>query len=344
MNEIKISMLGISGSGKTAFLSGICDTFISGNIEVIDKKNNNDSHLFKILPYYADNLSETSVGDIRRYSIRNNRGFTSVSTENTKKYMLNIHDDCYDTSNPLCTISFIDYKGGFIEKLVNEHSDDDVKDVRNELLKSNVILIFVDAIRLSSCTNAGQYSQSLGNDDINTFFNTNKFDNKKMTILFVLTKDDSPDVSTDDEILIDRLMHAFETSVKIIERNKWNLGIVRTSAVGRNVINRENNKINPDAEIRPYGIDTVLFYSIYRTISEEVTDICLKINDMEKANVITKMSKEYKNKMKIFRLQMEQTDEVLKYIKIPYNSLRISQNLIWEQKKGTTGISAVNES
>ena len=65
---------------------------------------------------------------------------------------------------------------------------------------------------------------------------------------------------------------------------------------------------------------------------------------MEKANVITKMSKEYKNKMKIFRLQMEQTDEVLKYIKIPYNSLRISQNLIWEQKKGTTGISAVNES
>jgi len=42
MNEIKISMLGISGSGKTAFLSGICDTFISGNIEVIDKKNNNE--------------------------------------------------------------------------------------------------------------------------------------------------------------------------------------------------------------------------------------------------------------------------------------------------------------
>ena len=39
MNEVKISMIGVSGSGKTAFLSGICDTFISGNIEACDSKN-----------------------------------------------------------------------------------------------------------------------------------------------------------------------------------------------------------------------------------------------------------------------------------------------------------------
>ena len=66
MNEIKISMLGVSGSGKTAFLSGICDTFISGNVEVCDTKNDDRSHLFRILPYQADNLSETSIGDVRR--------------------------------------------------------------------------------------------------------------------------------------------------------------------------------------------------------------------------------------------------------------------------------------
>lgn len=342
MNEIKISMIGISGSGKTAFLSGICDTFISGNIEAKDRKNNDESHLFKILPYHADDLSETSIGDIRRYSIRSNRSFTSVSTENTKKYMLNIHDDCYSSTEPLCTVSFIDYKGGFIEKLVNEKSDDDVKDVRNELLCSNVLLIFADAIRLSRNSSAGEYNSVLGSDDINTFFNTNQFVNKHMTVLFVLTKDDSPEVSGDDEMLIDRIMHAFETSIKIIERNKWDLGVIRTSAVGRNTVDPTTNRINPDAEIVPYGIDSVLFYSIYRTISEEVTDIHLKISDMENASVLTKMSKEHRNKMKILKMQLEETDTLLRYIKIPYNYLNVKDNLIFERKKDSGGISSVS--
>lgn len=341
MNDIKISMLGISGSGKTAFLSGICDTFISGNVEVYDKAQNKQ-HLFKILPYYAGNTEETNIGDIRRFSIRNNRSFSSVSTENTKKYMLNIHDDSYNVSEPLCTVSFIDYKGGFIEELVNERSDENVKDVRDELLRSNVILIFADAVRLSRSSTAGQFNSALGNDDINTFFNTNRFVNKKVTVLFVLTKDDSPEVLCDNEVLIDRLLHAFEPAVRIIERNEWNIGIIRTSAVGRNAVDPQTNKISPEAEIIPYGIDSVLFYSIYTTVSEEVTDICIKVSEMEKASVLTRMSKEFKNKMKILKSQKEETDTILKYIKIPYNSLRVADNLIWEKKRDIGGVAVVN--
>lgn len=341
MNEIKISMLGVSGSGKTAFLSGICDTFISGNVEVCDTKNDDRSHLFRILPYQADNLSETSIGDVRRYSIRSNRSFTSVSTENTKKYILSLFDDCYSSSSPLCTVSFIDYKGGFVENLVNEKSGDEVKDVKNELLSSNVILIFADAIRLSRAESAAEFNTALGCDDINTFFNTNQFVNKNMTFLFVLTKDDSPEVSGDDEILTDRIMHAFETTLRIIERNGWTFGIVRTSAVGRNSVDPVTNHIAPDAEIVPYGIDSVLFYSIYRTVSEAVTGLHIKISDMEKASLLTKMSKEYRNKMKIFKSQLEETDTVLRYIRIPYNYLRVKESLIMEKKPDDSGISAI---
>lgn len=343
MNEIKISMIGVSGSGKTAFLSGICDTFISGNIEVHDTKNDDQSHLFKILPYQADDLSETSIGDVRRYSIRNNRSFTAVNTENTKKYMLDLYDDCYSGSSPLCTVSFIDYKGGFVEDLVNERSGDEVKDVRNELLGSNVLLIFADAIRLSRASSAAEFNAALGSDDINTFFNTNQFVNKKVTVLFVLTKDDSPEVSGDDEILTDRIMHAFETSVRIIERNQWAFGIIRTSAVGRNSVDPETNRITPDAEIVPYGIDSVFFYSIYRTVSEEVTNLHLRISDMENASVLAKMSKEHRNKMKILKSQLEETDTVFRYIRIPYNYLRVSESLIMERKPDNRGISAVSE-
>lgn len=343
MNEVKISMIGVSGSGKTAFLSGICDTFISGNIEACDSKNDDKSHLFKILPYQADNLAETSIGDVRRYSIRNNRSFTAVNTENTKKYMLNLMDDCYSSSEPLCTVSFIDYKGGFVENLVNEKSGDEVKDVKNELLSSNVLLIFADAIRLSRASSAAELNAALGSDDINTFFNTNQFMNKKITVLFVLTKDDSPEVSGDDEILTERIMHAFETTVRIIGRNQWTFGIVRTSAVGRNCVDPETNRITPDAEIIPYGIDSVLFYSIYRTVSEEVTSLHLRISDMENASVFTKMSREYKNKMKILKSQLEETDTVFRYIKIPYNYLRVTDSLILEKKPDNCGISAVSD-
>lgn len=341
MNEIKISMIGVSGSGKTAFLSGICDTFISGNIEVHDSRNDDRCHLFRILPYQAENMSETSVGDVRRYSIRNNRSFTAVNTENTKKYMLNLLDDSYSDSVPLCTVSFIDYKGGFVENLVNERSGDEVKDVKNELLSSNVLLIFADAARLSRASAAGEFSSVLGSDDINTFFNTNHFVNRKMTVLFVLTKDDAPEVSGDDELLSDRLLHAFETTVRIIERNGWTYGIIRTSAVGRNCVDPDTNRITPEAEIIPYGIDSVLFYSIYRTVSEEVTSLHLRISDMENASVLAKMSKEYRNKMKILKAQLEETDTVFRYIRIPYNYLRVADRLVMEKKPDEGGISAV---
>ncbi|MCQ2464415.1 MAG: hypothetical protein MJ095_02385 [Oscillospiraceae bacterium] len=341
MNEVKISMLGVSGSGKTAFLSGICDTFISGNIEVKDEKNNDRSHLFKILPYQADNMNETSIGDVRRYSIRNNRSFTAVNTENTKKYMLNLFDDTFSTADPLCTVSFIDYKGGFVENLVNEKSGDEVKDVRDELLSSNVILIFADAVRLSRAENTGEFNTALGSDDINTFFNTNSFVNKKLTVLFVLTKDDSPEVSGDDELLTERLLHSFETTVRIIERNGWTYGVIRTSAVGRNSVDPVTNRITPDAEIIPYGIDSVLFYSIYRTVSEEVTALHIRISDMENANVITKMSREYRNRMKILKSQLEETDAVMRFIRIPYNCLRVSDRLVMEKRAENSGISAV---
>ena len=342
MQDIKISMLGVSGSGKTAFLSGICDTFISGNIEVKDSRNDDRSHLFKILPYMAENMSETSIGDVRRYSIRNNRNFTSVNTENTKKYMLNLFDDTYSTSEPLCGVSFIDYKGGFVENLVNEKSGDEVKDVRNELLASNVLLIFADAIRLSAAETAGEISAALGSDDINTFFNTNQFMNKNMTVLFVLTKDDAPDVTGDSELLADRIRHAFETTIRIIERSGWTYGIIRTSAVGRNCVDPATNRITPDAEIVPYGIDSVLFYSIYRTVSEEVTALHLRISDMENASMLTKMSREYRNKMKILKTQLEETDLVLRFIRIPYNSLRVSDSLVCEVRPESGGISAVS--
>lgn len=341
MNEIKISMIGVSGSGKTAFLSGICDTFISGNVEVHDEKDEDRSHLFRILPYDAGDMSETSVGDVRRYSIRNNRSFTSVSTENTKKYMLNLYDDVYSTSEPLCTVSFIDYKGGFVENLVNERSGDEVKDVKNELLSSNVLLIFADAIRLSRAENAGEFNAALGCDDINTFFNTNHFVNKKLTVLFVLTKDDSPEVSGDDEMLTDRILHAFETTVRIIERNGWTFGVIRTSAVGRNCVDPVTNRITPEAEIIPYGIDSVLFYSIYRTVSEEVTNLHLRLSDMENAGVITKLSKEYRNRMKIMKAQLDETEAVFRYIRIPYNSLRVTDSLVTERRADNSGISAV---
>ena len=65
------------------------------------------------------------------------------------------------------------------------------------------------------------------------------------------------------------------------------------------------------------------------------------VSDMEKASVLTKMSKEYRNKMKIFKSQLEETDTVLRYIRIPYNYLRVKESLIMEKKPDDSGISAI---
>ena len=72
-----------------------------------------------------------------------------------------------------------------------------------------------------------------------------------------------------------------------------------------------------------------------------VTGLHIKISDMEKASVLTKMSKEYRNKMKIFKSQLEETDTVLRYIRIPYNYLRVKESLIMEKKPDDSGISAI---
>ena len=45
--------------------------------------------------------------------------------------------------------------------------------------------------------------------------------------------------------------------------------------------------------------------------------------------------------MKIFKSQLEETDTVLRYIRIPYNYLRVKESLIMEKKPDDSGISAI---
>jgi hypothetical protein len=63
---------------------------------------------------------------------------------------------------------------------------------------------------------------------------------------------------------------------------------------------------------------------------------------MENASVLTRMSREYRNKMKILKTQLEETDVVLRFIRIPYNNLRVSDSLVCEVRPESGGISSIS--
>ena len=136
-NTIRITMLGVSMSGKTSFLSGVYQTMMVDSFQGLS-----------LVSSVGGEEDYEMISEIADIALINRDGFEfPAGTDRTTVFPLMLQKGSRD----ICRFEFTDYRGGDIEEILKKHSEymESARDIRNRLVKSDAILIFADAVELS---------------------------------------------------------------------------------------------------------------------------------------------------------------------------------------------------
>ena len=131
--KIRITMLGISGSGKTSFLSGVYQTMIMDSF-----------HGLSLVPSIDSGNSYQQIGQIADIALINRKDFDFADgTLETTIFPLTLQN----RGKEICRFDFTDYAGGDVLNILNARGDmsSGAKALKNQLLGSDAVLVFADA-------------------------------------------------------------------------------------------------------------------------------------------------------------------------------------------------------
>ena len=287
-DRITITMLGISGSGKTMFLSGVYQSLIQDSCCGVSLKGDDDK------PSADSTLKVT--GQIARIALINNgnaeEGWSfPLGTTRTVEYPLRL---LYEEEE-VCGFDFLDYAGGQLGTITDVREDSlsaDQTMLLNQLRKSDEIMIFADAdviARHNVLSSDGEKAlcrSELGVSTVQQLFNDLRphYQNRPMTVLIILTKIDKVPrrmLQNNCAELISRTKAVYKNLWDYLKQksgdkeNPWNIGIVPVTAVGRGnevrhvrtVTERDGTQITQEKDIavripEPENMDAAMVYSV----------------------------------------------------------------------------------
>ncbi len=242
---MKVTMVGTSGSGKTAFMSGLYQSL-----------GENKMSGFHIVPA-GNTLDETVVlhGKFQSLSLPNRNFQFPPGTAKSTLWSFDLR--YYDKL--VGNYEWIDYRGGILTDIASEAlmSDEekrkDVSELISHITLSNAVILFADSLMLTYYDNINHARHRSGASIINGIFEAyNQFlPNRNLIFVIALTKADTVDAKwkvNDYAPLIQRGLEAFAPIVNICRRNqKWIGGIVPISVVGEG---NANNHIEKPSNIQ----------------------------------------------------------------------------------------------
>ncbi len=287
-DRITITMLGISGSGKTMFLSGVYQSLIQDSCCGVSLKGDDDKPS-------ADSALKVT-GQIAKIALINNgnaeEGWSfPLGTTRTVEYPLRL---LYEEEE-VCGFDFLDYAGGQLGTITEFREDSLSADqvmLLNQLRKSDELMIFADAdviARHNVLSSDGEKAlcrSELGVSTVQQLFNDLRpyYQNRPMTVLIILTKIDKVPkrmLQNNCAELISRTKAVYKNlwdSLKqksADQENPWNIGIVPVTAVGRKnevrhirtVTERDGTQITQEKDIavripEPENMDAAMVYSV----------------------------------------------------------------------------------
>ncbi len=304
-------MIGRKGSGKTSFLGGIHDTFVDRHCEG-----------FRIKPkslnsVEADTISKSRLylGQLSQLSIRE-KGFTKPTQDSTLWLLQLLYNE-----EVMCDFEWIDYRGGAIDDAFSDANAEDSAEITAHIGDSEAVMVFVDSMYLNYFSHdKDDMIHFTGAQKIYHFFDTmlEEFeDNEGLTLLFVLTKADSPEINPelvkyDFAGLKNLLKEAFETTINLGKRKNWKMAVVPTGVVGKGKVETIINDSLKDlsfqhsllrpGSVTPMNIDAALFHcieSIMETRKSQLTRNVMGIqNEIEHKLQQSHLLKDWWSKMK----------------------------------------------
>jgi len=230
-----ITSLGLSGSGKTVFLSTLLDSLHSA-VNAVDNFYLADRNVEggELLTDTLEHKNISIASNLHRIGEDNFKGYPmgTSSTVFREFSLLNGKENILD-------IGWLDYKGGLLST-DDEDDSQDKDDLYSFLDKSTATIVYLDAYRITKAKNIKQARRLVGADvigNILSHFESSKED-KVVNILFVLTQIDAIEDSKwigdgSYKPLTDYTLEVLGGITNMINRNLiWNCGIVPVSAVG----------------------------------------------------------------------------------------------------------------
>lgn len=174
--NMKITMLGTSGSGKTVYMSAMSEMFYNGDFDgytIANRENN-----------YASNAFVNKGFDNINTLYQNGRFPSGTSSSIVMPLELRYN------GKRLIDIDWIDYRGGAIKELANGVENPQNAEILAALIASDVVLVFVDAAALKVCKNNITVRSRVGANEISQLLSI-VTQRKHIDIIFLLSKADS---------------------------------------------------------------------------------------------------------------------------------------------------------
>lgn len=301
-NTVRISLIGGTGTGKTAFMCGLVQALVCnvGKYGTPDDRCDVKLKLEKALSMKDDVFSDDQTvnsqsiveGAAAANDLLQNFQLVDEFAESTTTSGFNEYEFSLTINNlDSCKMIIADYAG----ELISSYNSN-VKSfpgLADRIADSDALILTVDGIE--ACKNYGHRNdlqRALSADFLTTFFPSvearAKDKRKKMTILLAITKTDSlrieqkykEDNFADVSAML--VKDAYSTIYSACIDNDWNFGIIPVSCIGDNnsIPNSSGDKIKKGANIMQKNIDICILYSLYLNIENMIDDLENLLNEL----------------------------------------------------------------
>ena len=283
-DQIKICLLGGSGTGKSCFFSGLYQSMVGDSVTIGHGKDSVDVFLNviemdKVESFFGDggeikNAIYHSAEMEKEYLIDEN-GFPPSTAESTVFiFELSVN------STVCCQVKIIDYAGELLDS-PEEVSAQDLDKLCLLLADCDAIIVIADAIEIAkSINNKNQMQRVLHALRLNSLFTsilkTASKKNHRLSTLVALTKSDSaliPDniKANNFSIVSDKIANEiFKKTLIQTQKAGGSTGVIPVTAVGDNNTD-EDNLLKPEADITQKNIDVSILFCIYNAVERKIS-------------------------------------------------------------------------
>lgn len=251
MADTQITILGMSGAGKTCYLLGLYYKMGSGmGGYTITTDDDTD---VKLRDRYAK-MCDSSLGKER----------FPAGTDNISRYKF----DLQYGYNTIMSFDWVDYPGGMLDRK-HEGNNEEYEDIKNAINKSSSLFICVDGALLTGndteekIDNVKDQCSAVINTFFSEYFESN---NKLPPTAIIVTKYDLCSQDTDEDELCEIIEEAF--SPFFVRNGVDKIVTIIPVSVGKNIMDDDYA-----GKMKPMNIHLPIFMGIWFALSKRMQDL-----------------------------------------------------------------------
>ncbi len=263
MSDTQITILGMSGAGKTCYLLGLYYKMGSG-MRGYTITSDDDTDV-QLRDRYA-RLCDVTLDKEKRFP---------AGTDNISKYQF----DLQYGYNTIMSFDWVDYPGGLLDRK-NSGNIEEYEDIKKSINNSSSLFICVDGSLLLGDDIDEKIDNVKDNcsNVINTFFTEYFKDNNKLPpTAIIVTKYDLCKDDTNEDELCEIIEEAFSPFF-VEDENKKVVAVIPVS-IGKNIMDNDCS-----GKMKPVNIHLPIFMGIWFALSEKIQAHVVNIQKREKEN------------------------------------------------------------